>query len=299
MLAPICLFVYARPAHTRRALAALAAAELAAESRLLIYADGPRGDEPSGRIEEVRKIIRTAEGFRSVEICERERNVGLARSIIEGLTDACRRFDKAIVVEDDIVVSKYFLRYMNDALTLYKDVEQVCSIGGYMFPVEEPLPDQFFLAVTDTWGWGTWRRSWETFEPDGAKLLREIQRRDLVSRFNMDDSYDYLRMLRDCVRGNNDSWGIRWYAVNLLAERLTLYPAKSMTRNIGNDGSGYHGGNSHRFDVAVANEALALRLLAPREDPNARRAVARFLRKTRTSVGMRILNRLKQWSGLS
>jgi hypothetical protein len=297
-LAPICLFVYARPEHTRRSLAALAAADLAADSILLVYADGPRGDEPPGRIAEVRQLIRAARGFGSVEIFEREKNAGLAESIIAGVTDACRRFGKAIVVEDDVVVSRYFLRYMNDGLTLYADEEQVCGIGGYMYPVSEPLPDQFFLGITDTWGWATWKRCWDAFEPDAAKLLAEIRRRGLASRFNMDNSYDYLRMLKDCAEARNSSWGIRWYAVNMLAGRLTLYPGKSMTANIGLDGTGYHGGNTRSFDVAVANEPLALRRLPLREDAVARQAVGRFLREHTPTLGMRVLSRLKKWTEL-
>lgn len=294
--APVCYFVYARPAHTRATLAALARCEHAKDTELLVFADAPRSSAEARTVEQVRAIVRAADGFRSVEVIERAANFGLAQSIIEGVSEACRRYGAAIVVEDDVLVSPHFLRYMNDGLRLYADDNRVCSIGGYMFPVREPLPDQFFLGITDTWGWATWERAWSSFEADGAKLLSELQTRGLEFRFNMGGAYDYIAMLRDQVARRNDSWGVRWYATNLLLGRLTLYPGTSMTNNVGNEGSGRHRGHTDVFSVRPSGDPINLRRIPVEESAEARRIVSAFLRSCQPTLLKRAVANLRHWA---
>lgn len=115
-LAPIVLFVCNRLEHTRRTLSVLAANPLAAESDLTIYADGPKKPEHQGSVHAVRHLLRTASGFKSIEIVEREANLGLANSIISGVSEVCAASGRAIVVEDDLIVSPDFLTFLNAGL---------------------------------------------------------------------------------------------------------------------------------------------------------------------------------------
>jgi hypothetical protein len=246
-------------------------------------------------VSEVRELIRSIGGFGALEIVEREENLGLARSIIDGVTDASSRFGKAIVVEDDIVVSPYFLRFMNEALARYEHDQRVSSISGYMYPVTGQLPDQFFLRLTECWGWATWDRAWRAFEPDGAKLLSEIKTKGLESEFNVDGAMDLVGMLTKQISGAVDSWAVRWNATNFLLRRLTFYPRVSMTRNIGNDGSGEHGGFTNIFDVEVAQMPLELRAIPVEENDLARRAVVDFLACSRPTLFERARVRLGRW----
>ena len=287
-LAPVCFFVYARPDHAHQALTALAESDLAQESDLIVYADGARRPELNDRVAEVRRIVGAARGFRRVEVIERAENYGLSKSIIAGVSDACCRYGKAIVVEDDILVSPHFLRFMNDALAQYEGDDRVCSISGYMYPIPENLPDQLFLSHAECWGWATWARAWSAFEEDGAKLMREIKSRQLKHRMNLDGGYDFFQMLKDQVDGNVDSWAIRWIAVNLLLGRLTLYPGRSMTRNIGIDGSGQHASSTDVYHVEVAQTPLPIRSFPVEENATARREISRFLRKLKPSISRRI-----------
>src|SRR5690348_17752623 len=108
MTAPIALFVYNRPEHTRRTVEALRHNRLAGHSRLDVFADGPKvpGD---ANVAAVRAYIRGIDGFASVSIHEREANAGLARSIIDGVTRVCEECDRVIVLEDDMVTTPWFL----------------------------------------------------------------------------------------------------------------------------------------------------------------------------------------------
>lgn len=240
-LAPIVLFVYNRPEHTRRALAALAANPLAIDSDLIIYADGPRKPEHAPSVGQAREVARSASGFKSVRLIERDRNWGLANSIIAGVSEVCAARDRVIVIEDDLLIAPTFLSFMNAGLNRYADENRVLQISGYMFPRIPVGAGALFLPITSTWGWATWDRAWKYFDPSLSGL--DIIRKDpkLRRRFDLNGSYDYFWMAEQQRLGVLDSWGIRWYLSAFLREGLTLYPGHSLVRNIGADGSGTHG----------------------------------------------------------
>jgi hypothetical protein len=247
MLSPIVLFVYNRPDHTRKTIDALAVNSLASESELFIYSDTPKDQEALEGVQAVRSHIKNVQGFKSVTIIERDKNWGLANSIIDGVTGIVNEYGKVIVLEDDMVTSPYFLTYMNDALNLYENNDRVASIHGYIYPVRKKLPDYYFLRGADCWGWAAWKRSWDIFNPDAQFLLDEIKRLKLDKLFNFDNSHDYTGMLNAQIEGKVSSWAIRWYASAFLAGKYTLYPGISFIKNIGIDGSGTHCGDNDVF----------------------------------------------------
>ena len=148
---PIILFVYNRPWHTRQTVKALQKNELAGRSDLFIFSDGPKDEQTEKAVQKVREYIHTIDGFQTVTIREREENWGLANSIIDGVTQIVNEYGRVIVLEDDLMTSPFFLRYMNDALNLYECEEKVISIHGYIYPLSEKLPSTFFLRGTDYW----------------------------------------------------------------------------------------------------------------------------------------------------
>lgn len=269
---PIALFVYARPEHTRHTLATLAANRGASETDLIVFADGSRGPDSDAGVAAVREIVRGARGFRSVVMHERPRNFGLARNIIDGVSQVLTEHETVIVVEDDMETSPGFLEYMNGGLHHFADDARVASIHGYVYATEVALPEAFFIRGADCWGWGTWRRAWRLFEADGAKLLAELERRELTRLFDFDGTYPYTEMLRRQIDGKVNSWAIRWYASAFLADALTLYPGRSFVRNIGFDGSGVHSGVSGKFEVELADTSIDFDRVPIEEDAKARAA---------------------------
>jgi hypothetical protein len=258
-LAPIVLFVYNRPEHTLRTLQRLANNKEAKESTLFIFCDGAKKNASEDQVQKilkVRKIIRTEKWCKEVTIVESDTNKGLANSIIAGVTRVVNSFGKIIVLEDDILVSDYFLKYMNEALDLYFSEDKVISIHGYLYPVKKKLPETFFLKGADCWGWATWKRGWDLFEEDGKKLLKEIKSGNLEYEFDFNGSYPYMKMLKKQVDGKNDSWAIRWYASAFLKNKLTLYPGKSLVENTGNEGSGTHVSKTELYDSVFSQSPV-------------------------------------------
>jgi hypothetical protein len=276
-VAPIALFAYNRLQHTIRTVEALQQNDLAKMSDLIAFSDGARSSEDENQVSAVRDYLRSITGFRSVQISEQPKNLGLARSIITGVSGVCQSHGRVIVIEDDLVTSPYFLRYMNDGLTMYENVDEVASIHGYIYPVQAILPETFFLKGADCWGWATWARAWEGFNSDGVALLHELEARALTKEFDFNGSAGYTEMLKDQIAGKNDSWAIRWYASAFLNNQLTLYPGTSLVQNIGHDGSGQHCGISSSFEVPLRNSPIRLQPLPAIEDRDARRLVEEYL----------------------
>lgn len=238
-LAPVALFVYNRSSHTRQTLEALAANTLAGETPLYVFSDAPKNEGVRESVEEVRSYIRTITGFQSLSIVERESNFGLARSIIDGVTSLCAEHGRVIVVEDDLVTSPHFLSYMNDGLARYEHEERVMQIAGYMFPVSLKLEeDALFLPFTSSWGWATWERAWRHFDASGSGHRRLVEDESMRRAFDLNGKYGYFQMLESQLRGETDSWAIRWYLSVFLMNGLTMYPKKTLVKNCGFDGSG-------------------------------------------------------------
>jgi hypothetical protein len=292
--APIALFTYNRLQHTVTTVESLQRNDLAEESELFVFSDGPRSEADTEKVCAVRDYLKRITGFRSVTIIEKDANLGLAQSIITGVTDIVNRYGRIIVLEDDMVTSPWFLRYMNEALESYRDEERVISIHGYLYPVKTKLPETFFLRGADCWGWATWQRGWDLFEPDGRKLLHELKARGLTRRFDFDGAYGYTKDLEKQVSGAIDSWAIRWHASAFLGEKLTLYPGRSLVANIGVDESGTHCNATDKYDTGVADSPVRIERIALEENQAARKAFKSFFRSLRPSLGQRVVARINR-----
>jgi hypothetical protein len=282
-LAPIAVFAYDRPHHLRRCIEALRENELAVGSDLFIFSDAAKEPEQSPNVGKVRDYIRAIEGFRSVTVAAQPQNLGLAASVIAGVTKLVSQFGSVIVIEDDLVVSPYFLQFMNDGLAAYANDNRVAAIHGYMFPVGRVLPEIFFLRDPGCWGWATWKRAWDLFKSDGGLLRRELEARDLKWTFDYDGQYDYSGMLDDQIAGRVSSWAVRWYASVFLRDMLTLHPGASLVTNIGQDGSGTHDVATGHFKVHLTPHPVHVGDIPVLESPVAREAMIAYLSKIRSA----------------
>lgn len=238
--APIALFTYNRPHHTRQAVEALQGNSLWRESSLYIFSDGPKGENDEPLVSQVRDYIYGIEGFKSVSITENTDNLGLGNSLIAGISSVLEEHGNVIVLEDDIVANPNFLTFMNEALDTHSSSEEIMHISGYMYPVEsEDLPDTFLLPIASCWGWGTWRRAWQHFEKKPERLVSSMNEEDIF-RFNLDGTYDFWSQVEGNINGSMNTWAVFWYASIFKRNGHCLHPAQSMVENIGQDGSGTH-----------------------------------------------------------
>lgn len=253
-LAPIVLFVYNRPEHTRRTIEALQQNTLAGESQLIIYSDAAKDAEAETSVQQVRDYIATIDGFKSVQIKQQKENQGLAKSITEGVTEVVNKYGKVIVMEDDLVTSRHFLQFMNDALEFYKDDKRIWHISGWNYPISpKGIPDIFAWRVMNCWGWATWTDRWQYFEKDTDKLYREFSWWDRF-QFDFYGVEGFWKQVRLNKHRVLNTWAIFWYANIFKHSGWCINPTTSLTENIGYD-TGTHFRNNFVYTVAAASSA--------------------------------------------
>ncbi len=251
--APVILFVYNRPEHTREMLDSLHANQLANETTLFVYCDGPKSNASLSviqRIEKTRAVVKEKTWCGKVIVIEKNDNNGPGHMVISGVTEVLQQYDKVIVVEDDLLFSPYFLTYMNTALLKYAHVKKVMQVSGYNFPVKafKRSHSAMFLPLISSWGWGTWKRAWNQLDVNaiGYEALKTNGR--LRDKFNLDASYNYADMLIAQMETTHvDAWCIRWWWSVFMNKGITLFPDHSLVENVGWDGSGTHCGTKNNF----------------------------------------------------
>ncbi|RVT75875.1 glycosyltransferase [Flavobacterium sufflavum] len=237
ILAPIVLFTYNRPLHTQQILNSLAENLEAKDSILYIFCDGTKENVDADglfKINKVRDICKNENRFKKVIITYQNKNKGLANSIIDGVTQVVNSYGKVIVLEDDLILSKFFLSYMNDALDRYETNLSVGQIGSCnFFACGKKYPNYFFVPLPDCLGWATWKDRWRFFNSNVDELKEKLENNESKKNiFNAYGSYNFTEMLEQQKEGKVDSWAIRWQAVCVLNGWLTLYPNPSMTNHI-------------------------------------------------------------------
>lgn len=291
---PILLFVYNRPAHTRRCINSLLKNSLSQESEIYIYADGAKDEKNEAAVNEVRQYIHSIKGFKNITIIERDENWGLAQNIIDGVTTQINKFGKVIVLEDDLVVAPYFLKFMNDALDIYKNEPKVGHIQACDFTQDTTLPDIFLIKWAGSWGWATWDRAWKYFNPNGKELLKELEEKKLTYRFDFNGKYGYTRMLRRQIEGKNNSWAIRWNASLFLKDILSLNVGKSLVQNEGFDGSGTNcGGGGLYASNLYMKELPVIPIYSIKENEKAREVYSKYYARTNSFLA-KAIRRIKR-----
>lgn len=230
---PIAVFAYRRPTHLQRALTALSACPGFAASPVFIFIDGPRPGAEAA-VAETAEVAASFAGPNVTVVCQ-PTNRGLANSIIAEVTALCERFGRVIVIEDDLVVHPATLTWLNQGLDAYAQDPRVMQISAYQYcvPEFEGRAEGTFQRFATTWGWATWKRAWEHFDPAATGWQAIAQPGPARSAFDADDAYPFSDILVRQMSGKLDSWGIRWSWAVHRSGGLTLMPPQTLVRNDG------------------------------------------------------------------
>lgn len=300
-LAPIILFAYNRPWHLQQTLQSLSENVLANESELFIYCDGPKENasvEVLKTIAEARAVARQKKWCKTVTVIEAEKNKGLAKSIIAGVTETVNNYSRVIVIEDDVLLSKYFLQFMNDALETYKSNEKVMSIGSWnYFCAPELLQDNFFYRFPDSIAWATFDRAWKLFEADEKLALQKLNDKKEIDRFNANLPTPYFSsMLQQQIEGKINSWAIRWTATAIIHDKLSFFPKQTLSKHIGFGSSATHETNELDYNshLVLAEKRIPVKVIPVEENLVAigewrKFIIQNFIPKTTTKGKLRSL----------
>ena len=237
-LAPLVIFLYKRPEVTKQMLDSVNKNSLSGRTDVFIFCDGYKDASDRESVEVIREIAHDFAKhscFKSVTIKESATNKGLANSIISGVTEVIYKYGKVIVLEDDLLTSHNFLDFMNDCLDFYEDDVSVWSIGGTlrkMKYLEKYKKDVYAHYRVGSWGWATWLNRWERVDWNVSDYDSFIKDRKKKRLFNRGGS-DLTGMLRAQHEGKIDSWAVRWSYQANKENMISIFPRKSLIKNIG------------------------------------------------------------------
>lgn len=260
-LAPIALFVYNRPEHTLRTLNSLKKNKLASRSKLYVFSDGPKNDLAKDGVEQVRQILNEVKGFLEVTIKESKINLGLANSVISGVSSILEDHDKIIVLEDDLVTTPDFLNFMNEALDFYEDKKEVFSVSGYSYPLPSLNKEEYsayFSNRGSSWSWGIWNDRWKSIDWEVLDRGVFINDTKLQAQFNKTCGPDMSGMLIGQLEKRIDSWAIRFAYSSFKQKKLHVLATKNKVNNIGHDNSGTHSPKTTKYNVKMISEGFYL-----------------------------------------
>ncbi len=246
------LFVYNRSYHTEQVLTSLKQNSVLPE-KLFIFQDGQKFGCDSKEWNKVNALIN------AINWCDKEIHVsavnkGLATSIISGINYVFEKYDAVIVLEDDCVPAVNFISFMNQCFEKYEKDENVYSVSGYAYPVnlKKGKYDIYGCGRISSWGWGTWKNRWDTYEKD-YEFVKRMKKEEKASKNLAIWGRDLEEMLIGNVRGNCDSWAVFWALGVILRNGVCINPYVSLIKNIGLDGTGEHCSVTDKFDVALAD----------------------------------------------
>jgi hypothetical protein len=298
--APIALFVFKRPAETLQTLEHLALNPGFAESELFVFCDAARNPAEEEAVRMTRKVVYSRTWNARTKVIERQQNMGLARSIIAGVTQLAESHGRVIVFEDDLLAARGTLRYFNEALERYKHDDQVMQISAHTISIPDlGIPTgSFFLPLTTSWGWATWDRAWKHVDIKTPGWERLALDPDLRYRFNMDGSYYYAEMLEKQHAGKVDSWAVCWRWNMFQRQGLTLYPSRTLIKNIGFGNAATHTKESSKWlgspDWQEDHEVLSFPDLVKADEICWRKTKGVFWKAKYPSLPVRIFSRIKR-----
>ncbi len=231
------LFTYHRSYHTEKVLETLKNNTIRPQ-KLIVFQDGLKRNEDDSEWLKVNKLIHGID-WCDKEIVVSQFNKGLAESVVSGVDYAFKKYNAVIVLEDDCVTAPDFIRFMEQCLVKYENDKRVYSVSGYGWPIalEKEQYDIYGCGRVSTWGWGTWKDSWEKYQADSGivKYLKqdELKSRDLALWGN-----DLEQMMLDQIVGRNDSWGVYWALDVIKNKGICINPYETLIQNIGLDGTG-------------------------------------------------------------
>jgi hypothetical protein len=236
----IAIFAYKRPDHLSNLFQSLLKNDGIENLDIFVFIDGPKSQAELKLVEEVKSVALSFAVQINLQINSSLINLGLANSIKTNVSHLFKQYDSLIVLEDDLIVSKYFLSFVLEGLEVFENNPKISSISGYSYPIGNVSDNGYLLPGADCWGWATWKDRWEQVNWDPKSLNKQLRTSGRINSLNLDGAYDYYGMLVDSRLRLIDSWAIYWHASMFLSGKFTYYPSKTMVLNLGMDKSGTH-----------------------------------------------------------
>ena len=298
-LAPIGIPVYNRINHTKMMITSLLNNKLASDTEVYFFCDNYKSKKDQCLVDEVRSFIFSIQGFKKINIILRDKNFGLSKNTIDGVEHILKTNEKFIWLEDDIIVSKFFLDYMNEALHFYKNNKKIMSITGYAYPIKDlKFKESIALSrLMQCWSWGTWKNKWNYFKKD--KNIMSLFNKEMIHEFTFEGANpNFWKQIEWNINGKINTWAVFWYASIFLNDGLCVIPREAYAINVGHDGSGHHTQPNRYFDNILSNSKKFTFINDTKENEEYFYALKKYFISIQPSIYERLISRFNQFINL-
>ena len=236
-LSPVLIFSFNRKNKLKKLIISLKKNKYYKQSKIYVFQDYFNSEFDIRKKREINKTIEYLKELKKKEknifLKVRQKNFGLANNIISGVNEIIKKYNKAIILEDDLILSKNFLAFMNEALFFYEYEKKIWHISGWCFSIKSPKykEDNYFLNWPCSWGWATWKNRWKYFSKNSNKFINWNKKN--IKKFNFDNSYNFFSQIKRNHNKELNSWAIFWYAKIFEKKKLCIYPKNNLVENIG------------------------------------------------------------------
>ena len=213
--------------------------------KIYFAVDGPRIDHHGDRdlVAKVQEAISVINWECEIRTLFRLRNLGLKKAVIEAIDWVFEYEEVAIILEDDCLPIGEFFSFCAETLDEYRFDSRVMQISGNSFvPIsEENCHRYYFSALSDIWGWATWKRSWSLFEREiPESYSRELQNNFRQYFSNREIVKWFTRYVEEASASDSQVWSTQWTLTLVKNQGFTLVPQTNLVRNVGFKGDATH-----------------------------------------------------------
>lgn len=209
--------------------------------QLIISLDG-------GATHDVKKVAKTFQ-FKhgKATVIQQEENLGLRKHIL-WCGDQTKNYGSVVILEDDLLVDKYFYKYVLRALKFYENHDRVAGISLYSqrFNVIaklgfEPLYNgytAYFIQLPTSWGQAWTYRQWSRFR----KWYRSADEQQLSNN----------KYLPQAIKNWPETSWMKYYAAYMVeTDTYFAYPYCSYTTNCADPGGVHMQAGTFMYQVPI------------------------------------------------
>ena len=237
----VVVLAYKRPVALRRLLQSLSSAEVPIGTRLLISVEG----EPSP------EVVDIAQSFVSqkytTEVVFRKQRLGLLNHVIE-CGNFALDYGSLIMLEEDLVVDKFFYSFAQQALEHYQDEETVAGVALYGPEYNESAQTKFVpmhngydtypMQVPCSWGQCWTADQWSGFK----EWFVDKTEKSLEGT---------LFIPQNVKNWPASSWKKFFYGFMVETNKVFVYPYRSLSTNVSDAGGMHITEGTNLFQVAL------------------------------------------------
>ncbi len=236
--APVLVVFYNRPELLRDTWSVVRHYQ---PDKLFLAGDGPKtGDLKDARlVAEARAVVESVDWPCEVLRKYSPHNLGCRVGPASAFSWTFEHTDKAIILEDDLIVEPSFFSYCAELLDRYESDPSVMVICGYnpWVTLDQAEYSYDFSHYPHPSGWATWKRAWDKYDinhpykwSEVAAAVKRMSTRSEVRRF-----WKWV-----CTDGPATAWDYQWMLTCLLNDGKCIVPACNLVSHRGFGESATH-----------------------------------------------------------